>query len=470
MDKRNRAARLCAFVAPAALALLLTAPLPVRAEVHGSAPALTAGAAPSLGLGAVTASVLPNGMKVIVGPSQTADLVTLDVWVGAGTRRETAQNNGAAHFIEHLIFKGTPTRKPGDIDSAIEDLGGTLNAATSYDWAHFYVTVSASDAAKALAVLSDAVRNASLRQEDMDSERGVILDERASELSTPAQRTLQTANALMFPGHPYGRPLLGSVVNITGMTRQTVLDFYKDYYVPANTTLVITGNITPDAGLALARQYFGDWPARDLPTDKTPAEEPLTDTRVRALYGGTREGYLTMAFGAPGVQDQPDAWVMDVLLTWLGQGGNNRLEQDLQRKAKMVTSISTNYLTQHDRGALTITAGFPPGNTDRVISALLAEIATLRNTPLTDDELNDAKHALLASYLFDAQTDSGRADALGFYNTIDTYKYDTDYVAHVLSVTSAQIQHVAQTYLDPKAYTLVTLLPRANPVEASAPR
>ncbi len=459
--------RLCAFVTPAALLLLFSAPLPSHAASRSAAPALTPGAAPSLGLGPVTASTLPNGLQVLVGPSRAADLVTLDVWVNAGTRRETQQTNGAAHFIEHLIFKGTPTLKPGEIDGAIEDLGGTLNAATSYDWAHFYVTVASADAPKALAVLSDAVMNASLRQEDMDTERGVILDERARELSSPDERSLETADALCFPGHPYGRPLLGTITDITAMTRQTVLDFYKDFYVPGNTTLVITGDITPEAGQALARQCFGDWPARPVPTDKTPPEQPQTDIRTRTLYGGTSQGYLTMAFHAPSVADQPDAWAMDVLLTYLGQGGNNRLQQDLQRRSKLVSSITTNYLTQRDRGVLTITAGFAPGSADRVTGALLDEVGALRRTPLPEADLAAAKHALLASYLFDAQTDSGRADALGFYNTIDTYKYDTEYVAHILSVTSAQVQQVAQAYLAPNAYTLVTLLPRANPIEAS---
>ncbi|MDQ2688545.1 MAG: insulinase family protein, partial [Armatimonadota bacterium] len=330
---------------PLALALLFASPSFCPAASDAAA-AASSGAGAASGLGAVTASTLPNGMQVIVAPSQAADLVTLDFWVGAGTRRETSQNNGVAHFMEHLLFKGTPTRKPGDIDAAIEDLGGTMNAATSYDWAHFFVTVGAEDTPKALGVLSDAVMNASLRQEDMDVERPVILSERARELSSPAQRTLQAVSALSFPGHPYGRPLLGSVVNITSMTRQTVLDFYKAYYVPGNTTLVIAGNITPEAGLALAQADFGKWPAQPIPPDKVAPEKPQTQPRTVVLRGGTQDGYMTLGFHAPAVSDQPDAWVMDVLLTWLGQGGNNQLQRDLQRKRKLVSSISANYLTQ----------------------------------------------------------------------------------------------------------------------------
>lgn len=451
---------------PLALALLLLSPSAGTAAANSETSSTTTAGAAS-GLGAVTATTLPNGLRVLVAPSKAADLVTLDFWVGAGTRRETAQNNGAAHFMEHLLFKGTPTRKPGEIDAAIEDLGGTMNAGTSYDWAHFYVTVGSEDAPKALDVLADAVMNASLRQADMDTERQVILNERARELSSPAQRTLQAVNAMTFPGHPYGRPLLGSVVNITSMTRQTVLDFYKTYYVPGNSTLVLAGNITPEAGLALAQNALGKWPARPVPPDKATPQESQTAPQTRALRGGGRQGYLTLGFRAPSVTDAPDAWAMDVLLTWLGQGGNNQLQRDLQRKRKLVSSISANYLTQRDGGSLTVTAAFDPSQAEAVRDAILDKIESLRQTPRPDDEIRAAKQSLLASYLFEAQTSSGRADALGFYNTIDTYKYDTEYITHVLSVTPAQVQQVARKYLNTDAYSLVTLIPRADPIEAS---
>ena len=167
------------FVLPALLLVCLAlSPGPARAQ---QATVLQTAAPPGLGLGTVYSYTLENGLRVLVAPNDAADLVTLDVWMGAGTRRETADNNGAAHFIEHLLFKGTATRKPGEIDAAIEDLGGTLNAATSYDWAHFYVTVASADADAALAVLSDALMNAALRPEDMEAERPVILSEMARE-------------------------------------------------------------------------------------------------------------------------------------------------------------------------------------------------------------------------------------------------------------------------------------------------
>ncbi len=455
---------------------LLLALLPLSAFAQSSAPqsetsapivTQPTSAATGVGLGTVTEYTLANGLQVLVAPSDAADLVTLDVWVGAGTRRETAANNGVAHFMEHLIFKGTPTRGPGQIDAAIEELGGSLNAATSYDWAHFYGTVASADAPAALAVLADALQNAEMRQTDIDAEKPVILSELARDDSTAAGRIGRAYNALEFPDHPYGRPLLGTAEHISQMPRPAILDFYHTYYAPANATLVLAGKITPEAGLALAQKNFGAWPARAVPADTLLTPTPQTGIRQVNLTAGTAHGYLQIGFRAPSVRDQPDAWAMDVLMTLLGQGGNNRLEADLLRRQKLVRAISTNYLTQRDPGTMSIFAEFDPGNYAQVRTDILGEITALRDVPVSDAELEAAKHTLLASYLFDTQTNSGRANALGFYSRIDSYRYDTAYVGHFESVTPAQVQAVARKYFDPSAYRLITLLPTPNPVTAS---
>jgi len=414
----------------------------------------------------VSAHKLANGLQVLIAPSTASDLETIDVWVGAGTRRETAQNNGAAHFIEHLLFKGTPTRKPGEIDAAIEDLGGSLNAATSYDWAHFYVTVGASDAPAAIDIMSDVIRNAEMRQQDMEQERPVILSEMARNFASPTERLTRTVDNMVFGEHPYGRPLLGTEQSISQMKRETVLDFYHTYYVPSNVTVVVSGNVKPDDGLAMVQKAFGSWASKPLPSDKTLVPPRMSQITTRGSTDAVGRAYLVMGFNAPSVKDIPDAYAMDVLLTMLGQGGNDRLEADLLRKQKVVTTVSADYLTQHDPGVMTVRATFEPQDLDRVVAAIVAEVQSLRDTPVAPGDLAAAKHALLSSYLFDVQTTSGRANALGFYNTIDTYQYDTNYIHNFESVTAADIQAVAKKYLDPHAYALATLLPRANPETA----
>lgn len=451
------------------LLVLLFIPFSASAQSVPVPPTVTqpTSTATGVGLGTVTEYTLTNGLQVLVAPSEAADLVTMDVWVGAGTRRETAENNGVAHFMEHLIFKGTPTKKPGEIDTAIENLGGSLNAATSYDWAHFYGTVASADAPAALAVLADALQNAQMRQADIDAEKPVILSEMARDAGRASGRITRRYNALEFPDRAYGRPLLGTADHISAMQRSAILDFYHTYYAPANATLVLAGKITPEAGRALAEECFGTWPVRAVPADKTLPLTPQVGIREENLTAQTAHGYLQIGFRAPSVHDQPDAWAMDVLMTLLGQGGNNRLEGDLVRRQKLVRAISTNYLTQRDPGTMSISAEFDPGDYLAVRGAILGEIASLRDVPVSDKDLAAAKHTLLASYLFDTQTNSGRANALGFYSRISSYQYDTAYVGHFESVTATQVQAVARKYFDLSAYTIVTLLPTPNPVTAS---
>jgi len=464
--------RFSIFLLPA-LALLALAP---RAGAQTDTPpaALTptitqpTSTASGIGLGTVTEYTLPNGLQVLVAPSEAADLVTMDVWVGAGTRRETADINGAAHFMEHLIFKGTPNRKPGEIDAGIEDLGGSLNAATSYDWAHFYVTTASEYAPKALPILADALENSEMRQADIDAEKPVILSEMAREASRATGRVSRAFNALAFPDHPYGRPLLGTAANVSAMPRQTIVDFYHTYYAPGNATLVLAGRITPEAGLALAQKCFGSWAARAVPQDKTLPTAPLTTIRTVSLTAPVRRGFLQIGWRGPSVRDAPEVWEMDLLMTLLGQGGGSRLNRDLTDKRKLVTAIGTSFLTQRDPGMMSVTAQFDPGDYQRVVDAVLAEAAALRDAPVSEGEMAAAKHSLLASYLFDSQTNSGRANALGFYSRIATYQYDTSYVSRFEAVTPAQLQAVARKYLTPTAYTQVTLLPVPNPVTASS--
>jgi len=457
--ERNRALRLRTLSILAVVALLSFTP-----ACFALADSTTDNGATTIpALGRVSSYTLKNGLQVLVIPSDSADLVTVDAWVKAGTRRETPSNNGVAHFLEHLLFRGTTTRKPGDIDAAIEDLGGNLNAETSYDWAHFYVTVASSDADPALGILSDALMNSTLRDEDIQAERPVILNEMARTQASPDSRMTQWVNQLSYTVHPYGRPLLGTPASVSAMTRDTVVAFYNTFYAPNNITLVLSGNITPDQGRAMAEKYLGAWASKPVPADNVTQEPPQPQYRVKTLVGSGTSAYLMFGFHAPAVSDERDAYTMDVLLTILGQGGNNRLDTVLRRQMKIVTSVSANYLTQKDPGMLTILTESDPSQLRAVHDAVLAQIESLCTLPVSNGELNAAKHTLLANYLFDAQTTAGRANAMGFYNSIDTYKYDVDYISNFEAVTPLEVQHVAEKYLNPRAYTLVVCAPRINP-------
>ena len=171
------------------------------------------------------------------------------------------------------------------------------------------MTVASEDAPAALSVLSDALMNASIRPADMEAERPVILSEIAADYSTPADQLTRAFNALEFPDHPYGRPIVGTPEDVAQMTRQTVYDFYKTFYAPSDATLVISGNVTPEQGLAMARKYLGMWPARPVPPDHAIPEIPQTGIIIKNLVEPGPNADLILGFHAPSVREQPDSWM-----------------------------------------------------------------------------------------------------------------------------------------------------------------
>jgi zinc protease len=417
----------------------------------------------------VVSNDLANGLRVVVAPRHTVAITAIDIWVRAGTRRQAPGDEGVAHYLEHLLFQGTPTRPDeNDIDGAIEDLGGTLDAGTSWDWAHFYTVVPSDSFESALGVMADAIQHASITQASVDSERSVIEDEIDRAGDDTGQFADQAERALFFgPDNPYGGSITGVERQVASIRRDQILDFYHKWYVPSNVVVVVAGDVTPDRAYAAAQTSFGSWKGDPAPAETT-LTVPAIDTAVHQVINRpSSDSYLVIGWPAPSVLTKPDAWVTDVLLTYLGQGGHNVLDDDLRVSKHLVTSISSDYLTQRDEGILTIDAEFPTENYAQVRDVILDHVRAVRDRPMTDDQLADAKQQLIASYLFDAETVSGKADALGFYEMIDSYQYDVDYIDHIKSVTSAQVQDLARRYLNPDVYVITEVVPPDDPENAS---
>lgn len=420
----------------------------------------------------IVEATLPNGLRIIIAPSHAVALAAVDIWVRAGITRQPADQPGVAHYLEHMIFKGTATRPDESaIDGAIEDLGGTVDASTSYDWAHYFTTIPSKNFEGALDVLSDAIQHSSITQEGVDSERDIIAGEIARSADDPGEVMGMEVRKLAYgPDHPYGRTVTGLPSDVGSVTRDQIVAFYNKYYVPNNVTVVVAGDVTPQQVIAAADTDFGKWAfSKDLPDMPNIPDVVPTKIQRSVLRRGGSESYMTIAFFAPAVTDKPDVWTMDVLLTLLGQGGNNRLQTDLQYKRKLVDNITADFLTQKYQGLLTITAAFPTGDPDAVEKAIIAECDNLRNQTCSVAEVEAAKRGLLSSYLFDTQTVSGKADALGFYDMIDSNQYDIDYIKNFGTVTPADIQRLANKYLNTSAYSIVTMIPDIDSSNASLP-
>jgi zinc protease len=417
-----------------------------------------------------TLDTLENGLRVIVAERHGARLAAVDLRVRAGTAYETPQNNGVAHVIEHLLFKGTAARPPGDVDAAIESIGGELSANTSKDWAQFATVVPSSRWRTALEVLADVVQNPAFRAEDLKTEKEVILSEMAAADADATRAPFTALATVAFPrDHPYHLPLYGPETNVQNFTRDDLLRFWRAHYTPQNMTLVVVGDVKRADIVGAARALFAWPPGQNAPEPAAdlPDPGPLPGiVRAQPLQRDRGLVSLVLGFRAPSVKAAEDAVAMDVLLQILAVGARGRLNDALVDK-DLALAVSADYLTQRAPGVLTLTAIGRPGSEKRLEEALLAEVQRLREAGVTGAEVDAGRRALLAQTLFDEETYAGEANALAFYDAIDTYEFVLLYRQRIAAVGTPDIARVVRTYLTPDRYAVATVAPRSAPTAPS---
>lgn len=424
---------------------------------------------------------LPNGLRLLVREQHGTSLVSLDLWVRAGSGREDLEEGGAAHFLEHLIFKGTPTHKPGEIDAAIEDLGASLNATTNRDAAHFYTTVAAPYLPDALEVLADALRNPLLAHEEVERERRVILDEMARSRNDLHKQTLNDLYRRLYARHPYRRPILGSPDELRTITRETILGFYRRHYLPNNTTLVLVGDITPEAAEALAVRCFGTWAKGFLPL--TPPDETslLPDTRPlpskEDISSSDGSAAVGIGFRVMGSESAAEVAAAEVVSVILDDDLTGRLTEKLKR-AGLASEIAADFVPLRFPGIFACYAAcdptrLPPGARprktmpvvpplDNIRRILNDELQRLRTEPVSAEELVYAKRRLLGTFLYDIETCAGQARMLGYYDCAvspDGYKRAMEYPDAIAKVSAADVQKFARRFLDNTRRVDTTRLP-----------
>jgi zinc protease len=429
-------------------------------------PASPARAAGTLEPASIHETVFPNGLRLLVKEGHAVNLVAIQYWVRTGGFRETAQNRGVAHFIEHLIFKGTDRYPQGGIDQEIEDLGGVLSAVTEKDWVMFGTTVASQYAGRALDVLGDAVRHPKFRPEDIEIERRVIAEEAVAQHLDPERVVHNRLFRMAFPHHPYGSDILGTPETIVKLGRPAVQQFFADQYTPSNATLIISGDVDGAALIPHVRAAFGvDATPGNPVSAPLPAPDPPPAAARETIQGQGEAACYGVAFPAPAVSS-PDVYPMDILVTLLEEGTYGRLPAAL---SGIAVSVKADFETRRQPGLLTVVVVARGQALPKVENTVLGILHDLAQNGPTEAEVQATKSVLAGSYATDNETFAGQANTLGYYASIDRWQFAADYLARISEVTPAQVRAVAAKYLDP-AHAVTVLMTPASAAPPQPPR
>lgn len=403
--------------------------------------------------------VLDNGLTVIVQETHATEIVTLQAWVKVGSRDETDETNGAAHFVEHMLFKGTQRRGVGQIDREVEGLGGILNASTSFDYTQYFIVAASRFFDKILDIQSDALMRSTFDPQEFERERLVIIEELNRRDDTPSTRTFDALYTTAYAVHPYRRPIGGSRAVIQQMTRDQLFGFYTTHYAPGNVTVVVVGDVSAQDAVHKVRRAYGGWRRPAPARQQFAPEPPFGAVRRSVIEGDVRVAYLNMGWLGPAARDR-DVYAMDVLLYALGRGRGSRLVRSIQEGQRLVQQISAGFPTALDPTLFSVFAVTEPDNVARVEEAILAEIRGVREQGVSDEDLRRAKTLLEGEEIVSTHTTRGFATTLGFYATVADLEFALTYRDRIRQVSREDVQRVAQRFLDPQRYALVVLQPR----------
>jgi zinc protease len=409
------------------------------------------------GLGAYCCQ-LANGLTVIHQQIVGAPVV-VDAWVKAGAIAEPW--SGMAHFLEHMIFKGTDRLPPGQFDQIIENRGGVTNAATSHDYAHYFINTAPQDLPDTLPHLADLLLNAAIPDDEFDLERDVVLEEIRQSQDDPDGVGFEALMASLYPQHPYGRPILGEAEELMARSPQEMRCFHRALYQPENMTVVVVGDIHQAQALDLLSEAFSAFPATAIcPRPTVIHDLPLTGIRRQEL-AMPRLGHarLMMGWSVPGVAQLQDAYGLDLLSVMLASGRTSRLVRELREERQLVYEIGASFSLQRDSSLFMLTAWLEPEHLGQVEAIIGDRLSHLAAAPVDAAELTRYKRLLGNDYAFSIETASQIAGLYGYYSTIAQLELASAYPAVLQSFEAETLQQLANQYLSPSRYAAVVMLP-----------
>lgn len=399
--------------------------------------------------GLVRRTTLPGGLRVITEHVPGVRSVSFGVWVNVGSRDETGRQMGSAHYLEHLLFKGTHRRSAMEISASIEAVGGDLNAFTTKEYTCYYARVLDVDLPLAIDVVCDVVTDALIEPSDVEAERGVILEEIAMHEDDPTDAVHDEFASAMYGDTPLGRPILGTIETIEGISRSAINQFYRRRYRPESMVVAAAGNLDHASVVRLVRAAFADVlvPGSEPDLPRTPGRPRTQGPSHRVTPRATEQANLVL--GVPGLRrSDPRRYAMSVLSTAFGGGMSSRLFQEIREKRGLAYSVYSYAQGFTDTGMFGIYVGCLPGKVDTVLDVLLTEMDALASEGLTDDEIARGKGQVRGATVL-GQEDTGsrmtriaRSELHG-----EPLLAVDDLLAKVASVTRADVHSLAEDIL-----------------------
>lgn len=353
--------------------------------------------------------VLDNGMTVIVEPIENVRSVAVGFWVGVGSRHEAPAEAGISHFIEHLLFKGTKTRTALDISETFDSLGAELNAFTTKEFTCYYTRLLDEHLETGIKVLADMLQNSLFKPEHINFERQVVLEEIAMYEDTPDEQIHDLFTASLWPNHPLGKQVLGSKESVGAFNQETVRNYFKRFYTPANIVVAAAGHVQAENLIALINKYFSH-----LPTAKpeTKALTPSEPGKFSVFTKATEQTHL--CYGGTTVNSRhPDRFALSVMESIIGGGMSSRLFQKVREEKGLAYAIYCYHSLYLDAGNVAIYAGTRKANFNEVLKIIRDELDLFIDKGVKEDELKRAKEQIKGQLVLGLESSRNRMTRLG---------------------------------------------------------
>ena len=398
---------------------------------------------------------LPNGVRVVTEQMPHVRSVSVGVWIGTGSREETPEVAGISHFIEHMVFKGTKKRTAEQIARSVDSIGGGLDAFTSKELVSYNVKVLDQHLPEAFDVVSDLVRNPLFQKEDIEKEKGVILEELKMEVDNPEYLIHEIFSSNFWKGHALGRPILGTKQTIKTFDRDMIERHYHQWYAPSNILITAAGNLKHKALVQLAEDHFADLKAKKVTVQKRPPtpHAPLIFRNKSSLE------QVHVYLGVPSIpMSHESRFACYILNAILGGGMSSRLFQNIREKQGLAYTVFSELSMYHDAGCMLIYAGTSLKSAGKVVESIVRELNNLVSANVQPEEMVRAKDHLKGSFVLGLESTSSRMGNLA-RQELYFHRFFTldEMLERIDRVTTEEVRALAQQFFDPKRMAIAML-------------